>query len=160
MLRMKVLDITSFKYDGGVDGRAAQVAAGLKFSVEEENPNREAELVYDQVRIELRYQEFLLGNVSIPGFKQHRRSNRTLVIELPETRTAIEDPGKAVKFGQEIAGQSIQTDLNGAVVGHFKMWGIKVRNFHLPVDCKLNVEPESGGRPAKLLSSSCYYYPR
>ncbi|CAM6119600.1 unnamed protein product [Calypogeia fissa] len=158
-LQMKVLDITSFKYEGGVDGKAPLVAAGLKFSLEEVNPNKEAELVYDQVRIELKYQGFLLGNISIPGFKQHKRSNRTLVIELPETLTAIDDPGEALKFREEVTLQNIQTDLNGAVVGHFKMWGIRVKKFHVPVDCKLNVEPESGNQPAKLLSSSCYYYP-
>lgn len=158
-LEVKVLNITNFKFDQVVNGGAPQVAAGLRFSLAEANPSEEPELIYDQVRIELQYQGSHLGNISISGFKQPRQSNRTLVIELPKTLVAIEDPVDAENLRQDVSRHDVQTDLRGTVAGHYKMWGIRVKKFDLPVDCKLNMEPENDGRPAQLLSSSCYYYP-
>lgn len=159
MLQMEVLNVTRFKYDQGVKGGAPYVTAGLKVSLQEANPSKEAELIYDQVRMELSFQGSLLGNFSIPGSKQSKKSNRTFVLELPETSTAIEDPADAVKFRQEMSRKNVQTDLKGAVAGHYKMFGIRVKKFDVPLDCKVNVEPENSGNPARLRTSICYYFP-
>ncbi|KAG6544690.1 hypothetical protein Mapa_013880 [Marchantia paleacea] len=158
---MEAVSISGFKLVDGGDG-STRVETTMNFTVRLRNPNKFAEVIYERLEVLLTYRTTALGSVSVVagnGFKQQEKNLTLIEAQLRENPSPIADAADAQALKSDVSNGNVRMEFRGMAEGHFKIVGIKMGSFDTPVDCKLNIRPESSTQSAVLLSSSCYNRP-
>ncbi|KAL3675532.1 hypothetical protein R1sor_025480 [Riccia sorocarpa] len=144
----------------GTDGTMVETA--MNFTVRLKNPNRYAEVIYDQLDVLLEYKSTGIGSVmvgGVAGYKQQERNSTVIDAQLAQVTKLITDPADAGALQTEAANGNVRVVFTGVSEGHFKLGRLKLHKFDVPVLCVLNIKPESSEVPAELLGASCYNRP-
>lgn len=145
---------TSLNFTEGSDGEMLKTAMHFTFNLN--NPNRHAQVAYSQISATMFYQLLALNNVTNPGFTQGKRTSTALSADLPRKMTIV-PPSTVGALKGEIGRSGVDILLRCSATGKFKILGLKIKRFSVPLDCHLRVRPEAPGVPAAVLwPHSCH----
>ncbi|KAL2608064.1 hypothetical protein R1flu_026637 [Riccia fluitans] len=155
-------DVSIDGFNVSTIGTSTTVETAMNFTVTLKNPNRYADVIFEKMDLLLVYRSTSIGSVSvggIAGYKQEERNSTLIDAQLAKITKPITDAIDAQALQSEAGQGNVKMLLTGVTDGRFKLGGIKLGTFNIPVNCVLNIRPELPNVPAELLSASCYYLP-